>query len=104
MRAARNESLRPCQPSRGTARATPAGSDPRLPDTTCPRQTLAHGARAATLVARGVRPRSHSTVPVCTTTGVKLRGPERSEGHVSFNILVGQPRSIDFHYFWRRRA
>jgi hypothetical protein len=25
------------------------------------------------------------------TTGVKLRGPERSEGHVSFNSLVGLP-------------
>jgi hypothetical protein len=24
------------------------------------------------------------------TTGVKLRGPERSEGHVSFNSLVGR--------------
>jgi hypothetical protein len=27
---------------------------------------------------------------VCRTTGIKLRGPERSEGHVSFNDLVGQ--------------
>jgi hypothetical protein len=25
---------------------------------------------------------------VRTTTGVKLRGPERSEGHVSFNFRV----------------
>jgi hypothetical protein len=28
---------------------------------------------------------------VCPTTGVLLRGPERSEGHVSSNGLVGRP-------------
>jgi hypothetical protein len=28
---------------------------------------------------------------ISPTTGVKLRGPERSEGHVSFNSLVGLP-------------
>jgi hypothetical protein len=32
-----------------------------------------------------------SSTLVCPTTGVKLRGPERSEGHVSFNSLVGLP-------------
>jgi hypothetical protein len=32
------------------------------------------------------RPKERTTV--CPTTGVKLRGPERSEGHVSFNSRV----------------
>jgi hypothetical protein len=27
---------------------------------------------------------------LCLTSGVKLRGPERSEGHVSFNFRVRQ--------------
>jgi hypothetical protein len=34
-----------------------------------------------------------AAVRVCITPGVKLRGPERSEGHVSFNIRVGQRSS-----------
>ena len=39
---------------------------------------------------QSVPPATHSQVgaPVGLTTGVKLRGPERSEGHVSFNIRV----------------
>jgi hypothetical protein len=46
---------------------------------------------AASLRERRTPPLNDDGLQVCTTTGVKLRGPERSEGHVSFNSLVGLP-------------
>ena len=47
-----------------------------------------HHCPPGTLEACPIRRRDPSELEVGITTGVKLRGPERSEGHVSFNGRV----------------
>jgi hypothetical protein len=47
--------------------------------------------RPSTALSRTVHLQHEPSRPhVYLTTGVKLRGPERSEGHVSFNFRVMQ--------------
>ena len=50
---------------------------------------------------RNVRP-GVECYGVCLTTGILLRGPERSEGHVSSNDLVRRCLRIGgFHLRWQ---
>jgi hypothetical protein len=72
---------------RPVASAASPGADTRSSRTARPRVTAAPAIWSTLFCAARRRDRA-SGLAVGITTGVKLRGPERSEGHVSFNSRV----------------
>ena len=71
---------KPLRSQESLLRATIRDSPRWVRDPPNARRAQVHARAAAVGVAR-----------VCLTTGVKPRGPERSEGLVGFNGLVGRP-------------
>ena len=70
-------------------------SERRRPVETRPRKgALQHRARQALDARSGLRPISYNAIESAERPRVQLRGPERSEGHVSCNVAVRQ-RSPD---------